>query len=348
MTNDAHLLALDPNSACGEETMSRSREPRTDFSEMPPDYHIVLTGLVDLLEAARRATARAVNDVMTTTYWEVGRRIVEYEQAGSERATYGEGLLKRLATDLTGRFGRGFSLTNLKQIRKFFLLYRFLEKSQTLSDLFNTLPSREEGRTDTTEVFPKMSRQSDLSSLATRAPRFVLPWSHDVELLKVDKPAARSFYETEALRNGWTVRQLERQITTLFYERTLASKNKAAMLRKGAEPNPGEVLTPEEEIKDPLIFEFLDLKDEYSESQLEEALIQQLGTFLLELGGDFAFLGRQKRLGIGDEWYRIDLLFLPPQTPLPRHNRPKTRQVHARRRWPDAPIPDLRPRALDA
>jgi predicted nuclease of restriction endonuclease-like (RecB) superfamily len=111
------------------------------------------------------------------------------------------------------------------------------------------------------------------------------------------------------LRNGWTARQLERQITTLIYERTLASRNNAAMLRKGAEPKPEDLVTTEEEIKDPLVLEVLDLKDEYSEGQLEEALIRPLESFLLELGGDFAFLGRQKRLRIGDTWYRIDLLF---------------------------------------
>lgn len=123
------------------------------------------------------------------------------------------------------------------------------------------------------------------------------------------KTAARRFYETEALRGGWSVRQLDRQISTLFYERTLASRNKGAMLKKGSIPQDGERLTPEEEIKDPLVLEFLGLKDEYSETDLENALIEQLETFLLELGGDFAFVGRQKRLRIDNEWYRIDLLF---------------------------------------
>jgi predicted nuclease of restriction endonuclease-like (RecB) superfamily len=146
----------------------------------------------------------------------------------------------------------------------------------------------------------------DLSQLATQFP---LPWSHYLRLLKVEKTAARRFYETEALRGGWSVRQLDRQISTLFYERTLASRNKGAMLKKGSIPQDGELLTPEEEIKDPLVLEFLGLKDEYSETDLENALIEQLETFLLELGGDFAFVGRQKRLRIDNEWYRIDLLF---------------------------------------
>jgi len=126
---------------------------------------------------------------------------------------------------------------------------------------------------------------------------------------RVESPEARTFYETEALRGGWSVRQLDRQIATKFYERTLLSKNKAAMLKKGAKPLAEERPTPEEEIKDPYVLEFLDLKDEYSETDLEEALIIHLEKFLLELGGDFAFVARQRRLRIGSEWYRIDLLF---------------------------------------
>jgi predicted nuclease of restriction endonuclease-like (RecB) superfamily len=136
-----------------------------------------------------------------------------------------------------------------------------------------------------------------------------LPWSHYVRLLSIEDPAAREFYEEQALRGGWSVRQLGRQISSQFYERTLLSKNKAAMLRRGAKPKPVDLVSPEEELKDPYVLEFLDLKDEYSESELEEALILELESFLLELGSDFAFIGRQRRLRVGDEWYRIDLLF---------------------------------------
>ena len=140
-------------------------------------------------------------------------------------------------------------------------------------------------------------------------PRFPLSWSHYVRLLSVEKPPARTFYEAEALRGGWTVRQLDRQIGTQFYERTLLSRNKAGMLKKGQHTRPDDALTAEEEIKDPFVLEFLDLKDEYSESDLEEALIRHLQTFLLELGDDFTFVGRQRRLRIDDEWFRIDLVF---------------------------------------
>lgn len=139
--------------------------------------------------------------------------------------------------------------------------------------------------------------------------RFPLPWSAYVRLLSVNNELARRFYETEALRSGWSVRQLDRQINSQFYERTALSKNKAAMLVKGQKALPEDRILPEEEIKDPFVLEFLGLKDEYSETDLEEALIHHLETFLLELGGDFCFIGRQKRLRIGDEWYRVDLVF---------------------------------------
>jgi predicted nuclease of restriction endonuclease-like (RecB) superfamily len=139
--------------------------------------------------------------------------------------------------------------------------------------------------------------------------RFRMPWSHYVRLLSVQDSAAREFYEAEALRSGWSVRQLDRQISTQFYQRTLLSKNKAAMLRKGEIAKPEDAVTPEEEIKDPFVLEFLGLDDQYSETELEAALIEKLESFLLELGGDFAFIGRQRRLRIGDEWYRVDLLF---------------------------------------
>lgn len=120
---------------------------------------------------------------------------------------------------------------------------------------------------------------------------------------------AREFYQAEALRGGWTIRQLNRQIESQFYERTALSKDKSKMLRRGSTQLSTDPVTPEEEIKDPYFLEFLALKDEYSETDLESALITKLETFLLELGGDFTFVGRQRRLRIGDAWYRVDLLF---------------------------------------
>jgi predicted nuclease of restriction endonuclease-like (RecB) superfamily len=248
-------------------------------------YGAVLADVTDLLESARRAAARSVNSIMTATYWAVGRRIIEFEQEGKGRAVYGTRLVARLATDLTKRFGRGFGVVNLAQMRKFYQTWPAPEIFQT--------PSEKLGHRDASRLLP----------------RFPLSWSHYVSLLSVKKPEARAFYEAEALRGGWTVRQLDRQIGTQFYERTLLSRDKAAMLRKGQIARPEDALTPEEEIKDPFVLEFLDLKDEYSESDLEEALIRHLETFLLELGDHFTFVDRQRRLRIDDEWFRIDLVF---------------------------------------
>jgi predicted nuclease of restriction endonuclease-like (RecB) superfamily len=141
------------------------------------------------------------------------------------------------------------------------------------------------------------------------AQAFPLPWSAYVRLLSVKNPAARSFYETEALRCGWTIHQLKRQIESQFYERTAMSCNKAAVLQMSGVPETGDAITPEQAIKDPFVLEFLNLKDQYSESDLEGTLIQRLADFLLELGDDFAFVGRQRRLRIDDAWFRVDLLF---------------------------------------
>ena len=242
------------------------------------NYEGLVADLSRLLEDARRVSARAVNTLMTATYWEFGHRIVEFEQGGAKRAAYGEALLERLANDLTARFGRGFSLRNLRNFRTFYIEWPI---RQTVSA---------ESSQDTLGSFP-------------------LPWSHYVRLLAVKDASARAFYETEALRGGWSERQLDRQIATLFYERTALSRDKKAMLTKGAKPRPQDRVDADEEVKDPLVLEFLNLKDEYSESDLEEALLRHLEKFLLELGGNFAFVGRQRRLRIGEEWYRVDLLF---------------------------------------
>ena len=255
------------------------------LTAMPPakpasasNYEGLVAELSRLLEDARRVSARAVNTVMTATYWEFGRRIVEFEQGGARRAAYGEALLERLADDLTARFGRGFSLRNLRNFRTFYVEWPI--------------------------------RQTVSAESSPSAPRsFPLPWSHYVRLLAVKDARARTFYETEALRGGWSERQLDRQIATLFYERTALSRDKTAMLTKGAKPRPEDQVSAEDEVKDPLVLEFLNLKDEYSESDLEEALLRHLEKFLLELGGHFAFVGRQRRLRIGEEWYRVDLLF---------------------------------------
>jgi len=283
---------------------------------MPPtksnsasNYQGLVADLSRLLEDAGRVSARAVNSVMTATYWELGRRIVEFEQGGEKRAGYGEGLIDRLADDLSRRFGRGFSYPNLSKFRQFYLAYSdklILSTSSRESPaaILSTL-SIESSQAESSRG--QLGGTSVQSQQLARA--FPLPWSHYVRLLSVKNDAARHFYETEALRGGWSVRQLDRQIATIFYERTALSRNKTAMLTKGAKARPEDRVEADEEIKDPLVLEFLNLKDEYSESDLEEALLRHLEKFLLELGDNFAFVGRQRRLRIGEEWYRVDLLF---------------------------------------
>ena len=152
-------------------------------------------------------------------------------------------------------------------------------------------------------------QSADDNPVVSIAACFPLPWSHYARLLAVRNLNGREFYEAEALRGGWTIRQLNRQIESQFYERTVLSKDKSKMLRRGSTHLPADVVMPEDEIKDPYFLEFLALKDEYSETDLESALIMKLETFLLELGGDFTFVGRQRRLRVGDAWYRVDLLF---------------------------------------
>jgi predicted nuclease of restriction endonuclease-like (RecB) superfamily len=270
------------------------------------EYGGLIGGIAELLEAARRTAARTVNALMTATYWEIGRRIVEFEQGGKKRAEYGEELLQRLAQDLTSRFGRGFSYPNVNKFRQFYLAF-------PAPGILST-PSIESIRTilSTPSIESQRNKVQTLSGqLAVRnlAARFPLPWSHYVRLLSVKNALAREFYHAEALRGGWSVRQLDRQIASQFYERTASSRNKNAMLRKGTVARAGDSISADEEVRDPLVLEFLGLKDEYSETDLEEALLRHLENFLLELGGDFAFIGRQRRLRIGGEWYRVDLLF---------------------------------------
>lgn len=246
-------------------------------------YKDLLANVSALLEEGRGRAARQVNVVLTATYWLVGKRIVEYDQGGQERAAYGSEVLKRLSADLGGRFGRGFSERNLEQMRLFYLRWG---NSQTLSAV---------SADESSLVIPQTpSAKSRLCVV----PAFPLSCSHYVRLLSVSDEDARRHYEAEAVRGGWSVRQLDRKISTLSFQRFRSEQ------AEGKHEGHAEF-----EIKDPFVLEFLGLKDEYSEADLEEGLIRELEQFLLELGNDFAFIARQKRLKVGTEWYRVDLLF---------------------------------------
>lgn len=321
-------------------TKQKSSVPaRAKKSVAKPDYRNWSGGIASLLEEARQQSARHINAILTATYWEIGRRIVEFVQLGESKADYGEEVLLRLSADLTKKFGRGFSHRNLDHMRLFYLQHPAEQISQTLSAKFSRqglpaffqsvsekflLPAKCQTVSDKSsvakisqtvsaklEIYETPSRNSaaDLSLyLEALCHAFLLSWSHYVRLLSVEKPEARAFYEAEALRGGWSVRQLDRQVSTLFYERTALAKNKAKLLTDGAKPRPEDAVSVEEEIKNPIVLEFLGLRDDYAETDLEDALVRRLEEFLLELGNEFTFVARQKRIRVGKEWYRIDLL----------------------------------------
>ena len=316
-------------------------KPRVSNAVVPvsSDYGRLMAGISDLLEQARRTAARSINSILTTTYWEIGRRIVEYEQGGKARAEYGEELLIHLSQDLTRKYGRGFSGRNLRQMRAFYLGWEICEtpsgkfgaraifptvsgksesgKQQTASAKLRAGVRLESKVVTAPKIWQTVSAKSETETLSPRLPVksetplsyiFPLSWSHYVRLMTLDKPQARAFYETEAIRGGWSVRQLDRQISTQFYERAVRSKQPNAMLNRGLKPTREDTVTAEEEVRDPYLLEFLNLKDEYSESDLEEALVRHLEWFLLEMGTGFTFVARQKRIRVGESWYRIDLL----------------------------------------
>jgi len=237
------------------------------------NYGDLFDRIAEILNEARSKVVKEINRAQVLAYWEIGREIVEFEQKGKARAEYGEKLLKKLSADLSAKFGRGFSVDNLERMRRFYLTYS--EKSETLSRKFEPM----------------------------------LSWSHYCELLKIEAPLARSFYEKEAIQNNWSVRELKRQINSMLFERLALSKDTKAVMKMAEK---GQIIEkPEDAIKDPYILEFLNLKEEtsYTESQLEQALIDKLQYFLLELGKGFTFVARQKRITIANRHYYLDLVF---------------------------------------
>lgn len=211
--------------------MAKSRKLKVQSRTPDPGYGTLVAGISDLLDHARHSSARAVNGILMATYWEVGRRVVEFEQGGKARAEYGEALLKRLAQDLTALYGRGFSKSNLFLMRSFYLSWQIF---QTPSGKFEARATSAEPTTPTDNKGPSaVELHPGRTDILVLAPAFPLPWSHYVRLLSVENLNARRFYEAEALRGGWSVRQLDRQVGSQFYERTALSKRKAAMLEKG-------------------------------------------------------------------------------------------------------------------
>jgi predicted nuclease of restriction endonuclease-like (RecB) superfamily len=254
----------------------------------------------EILEQARANVARSVNTEMVRAYWLIGREVVEEEQNGSVRAGYGDELIDQLAARLRADFGRGYTPTNLRYMRLFYLAYP-------------NLLAREIHHAVRDEFERKARELVSSATMDEGPPTGVLnpnlSWTHYRVLTKVDSPLARAFYEVEAARNHWTSRELERQINTLLFERLAKSRDKKGLMRLAY--NGQEIQSAQDVFKDPLVFEFAGIPESprLVESELEEALITNLQTFLLELGKGFAFLARQRRITLGGDHFYIDLVF---------------------------------------
>ena len=261
--------------------------------------------VVTILDRARANVVRSVNSQMVTAYWLIGREIVEEEQQGEKRAEYGKRLIQDLSARLAARYGKGFSTTNLGYFRQFYLAFQ-----NRVQEIRHPMGGESPEAEKTHLVggnLPARGHRADSVSYQGFHPD--LSWSHYRALMRVENEDARSFYEVEAAENGWTRRQLERQIHSFYYERLLKSRDKAGMMEL---TNQGEAAEqPVDVIKDPYVLEFLDLPESprLVESELESALISRLREFLLELGNGFAFIGRQKRLTLDGDHFYPDLLF---------------------------------------
>ncbi len=225
-------------------------------------YSHLVTGISELIEENRLQAVRSINNILTATYWEIGRRIVEFEQGGESRAEYGEMLIANLSTDLMTRYGRGFSSQGLYKMRSFYIGWEIFP---TPSGKFVAQAKLSTASGNSSQNITGQFNASPVTITAAVSP---LSWSHYVRLLSVNNLHARSFYESEAIRGGWSVRQLDRQISTQFFERTVRSKNQRFMLSRGQEGPPEDKVTMSDEVRDPYLLEFLNLKDEYSESDL--------------------------------------------------------------------------------
>ncbi len=255
-----------------------------------------------LIENARDRVKTAIDTAMVYTYYAVGQYIVEDEQQGADRAQYGKAILKKLSERLTQKHGKGWSVETLTLCRKFY---------NTYSNSVNTVYEIEDGLPHIDSVTPttKTANISQTVGNKTSLPSFSLSWSHYLVLMRIDNPAARSFYEIEARRENWSVRQLQRQYNSSLYERLALSRNKEEVLRLSRE---GQTIEkPDDIIKNPLTLEFLGLQPEavYSESKLENAIINKLQQFLLELGKGFLFEARQKCITFEEEHFFVDLVF---------------------------------------
>lgn len=254
-----------------------------------------------ILQSARNRAARSVNTTQVVANWLIGREIVQDEQAGHRRAGYGTAMLKELAVRLKAEFGSGYGVDNLELFRRFYLGYPHLLPTE-ISDA----PRRKSEDSVECLNIPHAVRDESWQTGQLNAN---LSWTHYRLLVRVDKTQARAFYEIEAASNSWSARELERQISSLLYERLALSKDKKGLMRLATRGH--EIQQPMDVFKDPIVMEFLGLPEspKLVESKLEQALIDNLQHFLLELGKGFAFVSRQERITLDGDHFYIDLVF---------------------------------------
>jgi predicted nuclease of restriction endonuclease-like (RecB) superfamily len=265
----------------------------------------LLQRIIQILEAARAQVARSVNTAAVTANWLIGYELVEAIQQGEHRASYGQALIARLAEQLTARYGRGYSAANLRDFRQFYVTYADRIHHPLGGNLPKPIHHPLGG--ESSALAPAMASLL----VDTKAPAFDprVSWTHYRTLMRVSAPMARDFYEQECAHANWSRRDLERQINSLYYERLLASSDKAGMLAEVSAD--ADVMRPIDVLKDPYVLEFLDLPDtpRLRESQLEDAIITRLQQFLLELGRGFSFVARQQRLSFDGKDFFVDLVF---------------------------------------
>ena len=263
---------------------------------------ILFQQVVELLQNARHQVLRTVNSTMVCTYFEIGRMIVEEEQSGKDRAEYGKQILKGLSDELKKEFGKGFSIDNLENMRKFYLAYSISESLTRILQIINSPSLMTNSESVKLEEIQTTKTQSLISF-------FKLTWTHYVFLMRIEDEKERRFYEIESEKYNWSVRELKRQYDSALYTRLALSRDKEGVLKLSEQ---GQIIEkPKDIIKDPYILEFLGLPElhQYSESELEEEIINKLENFLLELGHGFTFVARQKRITFDDKHFRIDLVF---------------------------------------
>ena len=261
--------------------------------------------VASILEQARGNVVRVVNTQMVLAYWLIGREIVQELQGGEERAAYGKRVFEDLSHRLAVQYGKGFSVTNLKYFRLFYQAYpeRLGIRHPTGDESEIPSPAGMELALPSKSYLPGSQLPHGFSPQLT--------WSHYRALMRVDHIEARDFYEREAIEGGWSKAQLERQIHSFYYDRIIANRGKEGLLPAGRERLAGEIVQPSHLLKSPMVLEFLGLPDspDLHESKLEQAIIDNLQNFLLELGKGFCFVARQKHIRFGDDDFYIDLVF---------------------------------------